>query len=359
MAQDAAAAGEPEGLIAWGALLLGRRRRLLVLSASLAVITLVVGLLLPRTYSARGAFTPQVSTSPLSRLAGLAAQFGVGNLPGNDQTASPDFYADLVRSEQLRRALVTTEYVVVQGRDTVRGTLVDFYRINERTPALAREVAVKKLVGDLSVSVNVRTGVVELEARARWPGLALQLVEQTLARLNQFNLETRQSQAASERKFAEISVVQAKNDLREAEDRMQQFLTQNREFRNSPQLTFQNERLQREVDTRQQVYTSLVQSYEQARIEEVRNTPVITVVEAPILPVKPESRLLAFKIVIAMTLGLLLGIGWTLAEDFMSRNRVVDPDGSEQLSMLWRQTKSDLRRPWRLFRRSEDGPTSP
>ena len=108
--------------------------------------------------------------------------------------------------------------------------------------------------------------------------------------LDSFNLETRQPQAASERRFVEERLGQAKDELLDAEDRLLTFLNQNREFQNSSQLSFEHDRLLREVRLRQDVVTSLTESHEQARIEEVRNTPVITIVQAPELPALPTDE---------------------------------------------------------------------
>src|SRR5262249_435769 len=63
----------------------------------------------------------------------------------------------------------------------------------------------------------------------------------------------------------------------------------------------------REVSMRQAVYTTLVQSYEAARIDEVRNTPVITVMEPPDVPAKADPRLALLKSLLAGIVGLGLG----------------------------------------------------
>ena len=55
----------------------------------------------------------------------------------------------------------------------------------------------------------------------------------------------------------------------------------------------------------QQIYTSLAQAYEQAKIEEVRDTPVITVLQPPEIPVLPNSR----RVVVKTVLGFILGLG--------------------------------------------------
>jgi uncharacterized protein involved in exopolysaccharide biosynthesis len=62
------------------------------------------------------------------------------------------------------------------------------------------------------------------------------------------------------------------------------------------------------VDLRQQVYTSLAQSYESARLEEVRNTPVTTVIS------RPEGSAVNLRppLVLNLFLGLLLGVALAL-----------------------------------------------
>jgi uncharacterized protein involved in exopolysaccharide biosynthesis len=53
--------------------------------------------------------------------------------------------------------------------------------------------------------------------------------------------------------------------------------------------------------------------YEQARMDEVRNTPLITIVEKPNVPLKPESRHLfrnaVFGVVVALILALIAVLG--------------------------------------------------
>jgi len=88
---------------------------------------------------------------------------------------------------------------------------------------------------------------------------------------------------------------------------MQSFLQRNR-VATSPDLVFDRERLQREITLRQQTYTTLLQSQEEARIREVRDTPVITVLEQPALPALPESRHVAANAAMGAVVGFLLAI---------------------------------------------------
>src|SRR5207244_4476199 len=95
---------------------------------------------------------------------------------------------------------------------------------------------------------------------------------------------------------------EALTELRTAEQAMQDFLVRNRQYQNSPPLQFEASRLQRRIDLTQQVYTNLVQAYEQARVAEVRNTPVLTIIDKPEGSAQPSVRLRTLGI-----LGVLLG----------------------------------------------------
>jgi uncharacterized protein involved in exopolysaccharide biosynthesis len=135
-----------------------------------------------------------------------------------------------------------------------------------------------------------------------------------------------------------------------AEDHLQEFLQRNRDFRGAPQLAFEYDRLQRDVAMRQAVYTNLMQALEQSKIEEVRNTPVISMVERPILPAKPDSRLIALKALIAVLAGGLIGLAAALSIDFLSSGSQVPLDDRKYLVQLGREAWADFRRPWKLFR---------
>jgi uncharacterized protein involved in exopolysaccharide biosynthesis len=231
-------------------------------------------------------------------------------------------------------------------------TLVEHYESSGDTPARRRDEAIQSLEQNLETTVDATSGVVELRATATDPALALMINQRVLDLVNQFNLHTRQSQAAMERRFTEGRLEEVRGDLREAEDRQQRFLQRNRDYQNSPELLFQSERLQREVEFRQQLYTVLAESYERAKIDEVRDTPVITVVERPELPARPDRRGLLKWGLVSLILGLILGSILALIREALARTRSDEPAEYAELAELWRSSKDDLLHPWRPLRRA-------
>jgi len=284
-----------------------RHRRMILGTGLVAFLFIgVYTFVRPRTYTSSALFMPQSSEGALSRLSGLAATFGV-SVPLTDAGSSPAFYADLLKSRDVLRRTVETRYAFATPDDSVHGTLIELFRERGDTPAARRDAAAKDLLGTIDVTVGRETGTVELEVSTRWPELSRQVAARMIDLVSDFNLHRRQTKAGAERQFVEGRVTEAKDSLHAAEARLQGFLQSNRDYRNSPQLLFEWGRLDREVSMQQQVYTSLVQSYEAARIDEVRNTPVITLMEAPDLPAKPDARLALLKGMLAGIVGLALG----------------------------------------------------
>jgi uncharacterized protein involved in exopolysaccharide biosynthesis len=320
----------------------------MVVGWGLLVLALVAGLTLyfPRTYTAKSTFMPQ-TRKQTSSLSGIAAQFGLA-MPTTDASQSPAFYADLVQSRGVLGSVVDTpfEYETEAGAK-VKGTLTDFYHSKGKTPALRRDAAIRRLGDDVNSTTVQKTGVVDLEVTVTQPALALQINQRLLELLNDFNLRSRQSQAGEERRFTERRLGEVKQDLRAAEDRLQQFLQRNRDMRNSPELTFQADRLQREVTMQQDVYTTLAQAYEQAKIEEVRDTPVITVVQQPELPVRPDRRGLIIKSLLGLIAGMLLGSALAFWKSYTTNTAGLATSEAAEFAVLRRQAAGDLLRPWR------------
>jgi uncharacterized protein involved in exopolysaccharide biosynthesis len=302
-----------------------------------------------RTYTVTAAFMPQAKRGA-SGLSGLAAQFGIA-LPLGETGPTPAFYVDLIKSRPLLGSLVDTRFTYQADTGTATGTLVEVYHSRGRTPALQRDAAIRRVAKNVDASDQPKTGLVDLEVKAIAPELAVQMTRRIIELVNTFNVETRQSQAAAERRFAEQRKVEVARDLRSAEDRLQLFLQRNRDYRNSPELSFQEDRLTRDVSTQQQLYNSLLEAYEQAKLEEVRDTPVLTVVEAPMLPVRPDSRGVITKGLAGLLVGGVLGMLLAFLREAILRLRDQSQPEVGEFRSLSRQLQSDLRRPWQPLRR--------
>ncbi len=345
--QGGEAAGSEISLIRLLNIVLAHRTLVASCAVLLFLVVVVVTLLLPRTYTVTSSFTPQ-SERLASNLAGIAAQFGVP-LPSADAGASPDFYVELLQSQRILGETIKTRYTFPSDTGQVSGTLVDIFEIEGETEAEKQELALRRLRGLITADLDRPSGVVTFDVETDNSALSAQIAKRLLDLLNRFNLETRQSQASAERRFTEGRLAEAKEELLQAENQLQAFLEVNRDLGTSPLLRFRQDRLEREVSVRQAVVSALAQNFEQARIDEVRDIPVITVVEAPLAPALPDRRMLLLKGVLALIAGALLGSLLAFVLAFVRASRTDPADELDEFRQLRRATARDIRRPWRLL----------
>jgi len=319
------------------------RRQVVVTAFALALVVAVLVFLTPRTYTSAASFTPQTTRANLGSLGGLAAQLGVA-VPGGETNQSPNFYADLLTSRTILEPLVGTPLDFTANGERHQGTFEQLAKLKGDS-ARRTEAAIKKLRQSLAVSVSPKTGVVRLELKTRYAAESALLTQKVLALLNDFNVETRRTQASAQRQFLEQRFAAVSQELRQAEDAARDFAQQNRgDISGSPPLALQQERLNRAVTTRSQVVVTLTTALEQAKLDEIRDTPLITITEAPSLPASPDPRGLIVKTILAFIVGLFVGAVIALMRFAIAANRRARPDTFAELSAELEAAKSDLKR---------------
>ena len=293
-------------VLALGSVILRRRRLVMTLGFFGSVAGLASGLLSTRMYKASATFMPQGTDIGMSGLALAASQFGI-RVPSSGSGWGTTIYVALARSRALLEPIVldTIKVDEEQGR---RIPVMDLLKIKAPTQALRTELAVRKLRDIVTSEEDKKQGAVTLTVKTRWPSVSFWVAERLVRGVNLFNVDSRKSQAKAERMFVESQTAEAEHALRDAEDRLQTFLQQNRAMSNSPQLEFERDRLQRAMQLRQSIYSTLEQDREEARIREVRDIPVITVLDEPRLPVVAEPRRALLKGIAGGAVGTILGI---------------------------------------------------
>lgn len=342
-APDAVPAGEQiSSFVVAGTLLRGRRRigKWVLIGGCLGLIPVIIA---RSTYTATATFVPQSSGDDShSSLASLAGQFGISVGGGSSQTQSPQFYADLLLSRVILAPLADESFVVDSGKPA--RTLPSLVGVTEKDSARRVDLTVEALTENvLSYDISKETGVISLRVKTKWRSLSLAIENELLTRVNAFNLHTQQTSATAERVFTEARLADAKQSLRQAEDQLEAFLQRNRQYQNSPELQFAHDRLQRVVDVQQGVVTSLTQNYEDVRIREVRDTPVITILQQPAVPVDANWRPWLF-LAIGLPFGAILGTMLVLASEILRRLRTVPDPETRNFFVAYDDTLAALRR---------------
>jgi uncharacterized protein involved in exopolysaccharide biosynthesis len=227
-------------------------------------------------------------------------------------------------------------------QDTIQ--LLDWYETDARE-ALARRLDVgrKILAKQVRVSLDERSGVITVEVSDRDPRIAAGVAATLVANLNDFNLRSQQTTSRATREFLEGRLAAVMAELTRAEEDARNFLRVNRRLQDSPTLQLEYSRLQRRVDILQQGYVELASQVEHARSAEVRDTPVITVLQRPTPPARRSSPRRKLIVVGWFLVGSVCAIAWVGARawllQYSSSGSTAWSDFVNELSAIRRRDK--------------------
>jgi uncharacterized protein involved in exopolysaccharide biosynthesis len=304
----------------------------------------IVLLLQRPVYTGTTTFTPETPTPTglsggLAGLAGLAGQLGISVM--SPTSVSPDFFSGVLHSREILRATLESEF---PDSSTVpphaARRLIDILQIKGRSPEERRETAIRRLTHQTDVVIDRRTGIVSLNVEMPSRELAAQVANRMVELLNRFNLERRQSQSREERRFSGERLATAERELRAAEQAHLSFLQRNRAYSESPLLSFEVNRLFRDVQLKQEVFLTLTKSYEQARISEVRDTPVLTVIDSAVPPIQRTRPRRTLGVLIALLISTLIGIAAAYVVDLRATGRLNRRSDYRELQEAWEEARS-------------------
>jgi len=295
------------------ALLFWRPLQTAAICAFLALLFAVIGLVYPRKYTATASFVPE--QSPSARLAtGLGAIAGQLGVPlGGDPATSPRFYADLVTSRSLLERLLEQQFGADSTHRTKGRSLTDILEIPGKPPPQRANRAVRALRKRIAADASLRTAVVSVTVTMPDGALAADVANAVLVQLNNFNSAQRQSSARRRREFLDEQMRQQALKIQSLEEELRSFLEANRLTREAPHLALREQRLHRQLDAEQEVYVALRRNFDQARLDEVNDAPVITVIDRPAIPTEADGFSNKIRLALALFLGVVVGSAVTIA----------------------------------------------
>ena len=311
--------------------------RLLAFGLAGGLAGVALGFALHSRYTATARFTAQSPSSTRigNNLATLAGQFGLNLDLGVGGVSSPEFYADIVQTREVLEQVLLARYPMTGGTDST--DLLKFLRLDAASSARNKETGVKKLRRAIHVDV-ARSGMVTVNVTLNDPTVAAAVANTLIDRLNAFTVSRLQFQSRQQRLFAEERLSSAQQELHEAEQDEVVFLERNRLWEQSPMLRAQYARLQRVTQTKQDIVATLSRAYEEARLQEARDTPNITVVEAAIAPTRRSWPPRALFGLAGFFIGLTIASVGLWGSHWLSEARR-SPEGAELLA-AWRAAVS-------------------
>jgi len=145
-----------------------------------------------------------------------------------------------------------------------------------------------------------------------------------LEELDAHQREYNSAKVSETRKFIEERIVETEKELNAAEETLKNFRERNRLINNSPALQLEQQRFSREVAVLTGVFTSLKQQLETSKIEEVRESEYVVVLDPPEAPLYKSSPKRKQSVLLAGILGIGLGIGMAFVRNWYESSKAED-----------------------------------
>jgi uncharacterized protein involved in exopolysaccharide biosynthesis len=261
--------------------LLEKRRQIIVWSVALAVLVGVIALLMPLKYKAELSLTPVVNNKSSTALGGFAALAGA--TLNNGYQLTPTRMVELLKSRTVLAGVGMSRVTPSKPETVIDRLLGEKYTRNDE------EEVEKKLERLLSVGSSKETGTISVSVFHRDSALARVIAERVVDSASQIFVRTSKAQAQQLRIAQEGRVESARSELAQAEERLRQFRFANRATPPFSAAAIDLQRLNRDIQMAEQVYTQAITDQQAAYARELEATPTV-VVQDPLPPILPKLR---------------------------------------------------------------------
>jgi uncharacterized protein involved in exopolysaccharide biosynthesis len=316
-----------------------------------AALSLVASLLLPRDWVAGGSFVVSDSKPDAGAgLAGLTQKFGI-DLSSGGAGYSPRFYAYLLKSKAILSEIAQLKLKPPYKK--AGQSVMDALDVRGKTESIRLERAVEQLSRIITATFDQRVEVTDYSVVTDDPELSRQIAASLFEHLNEFVTLHHQSRASVEKKFVEARLVSTNKELSAAEDALAEYVIRNRGYQKAPEQTIEFTRLSRRVRELEGVLSTLTESFEKARIEEVRDSPVLSAVDEVERPALPEHRSKTKWILVAVLVVFAAWFATFFARRLLGLSTPAQPGDPTRFADIWPTLKRELRRPWTLLMREQ------
>jgi tyrosine-protein kinase Etk/Wzc len=297
-----------------------RRGRLLAFVLAAAVLSAGISLLLPRWYRAEATILPPTEggSDTFGLMSALVENTALAKLGLFSSTTPSDIYVEILRSR------------------TIREPLVNDFALRRVYDTKGLEPTLKELGSHIAISTSP-SGIVTVQVEDRDPKRAADMTNEMVAGLDRFNRESVNTRAKRTREFLEGRLAESRTRMAQAESLLTAYEQKNkvvatteaaavgpmadviaqklslevrrsymasytrpgnaslrevdaeigamdRELARLPGLKQTGSRLALDAEIQRRVFTLITAQYEEARVQETRDTPTLTVLDNARVP---------------------------------------------------------------------------
>lgn len=327
-------------------------RLILKWCAVAAIIGLVAGFSIPKTYTVTATLAPESQSGSVSGAASLARSFGfnIGGANSGSDALVPSLYPDIVNSNPFvvelfrepvtfthKKEQLTADYYtylaeyqktawwskvisapskalgwcigLVTGREEEEDngiSDIDPYALTFRQGEMAAS-----LRRNMSVSVDTKTYVVSVSVTAQDPNVATHITEVVIDGLKRHITEYRTEKSRHDMEYYQQMCDETQAEYLEAQQRYARYVDSNHAVA-LESYRIEESRLKNEASLKFELYNQMAQQLQLSRAQVQQDTPVLAVIDPPSVPFKKSKPSKAKILVLFVFLAACCAIVWVL-----------------------------------------------
>ena len=259
-----------------------------------------------------------------SQMQGIASQFGL-NLP----TASKEpewIYPDIIKSRTLAKKMLSRKFTT--NRFGVEKPLLEILVFKNGSSSTITDTLISEGADAVIRMIDIQQNgsSYKLTVSASEPLFARDFVIALIEELDNYQRDYNKSIKSETRKFIEERILQTKMELMLAEEKLKNFRDRNRRIQNSPNLLLEEQRLSRDASVLTGVYTTLKQQLETTKIEEVKDSDYVVVLDPPEAPLSRSKPRKKIMVILSGVFGLGVGLFLGLLREFFEKSNKDDKE---------------------------------
>lgn len=315
-----------------------------------AVIGLVIGFSIPKTYTAGVTLAPEVQQKTGSGVSSIASMMGV-NLNNTLDAINAEMFPDVVHSTPFIVELFDLPVTFERKDSVITTTLLDYmknyqhypwwnyiilapkrlvvwcYNLIEQDiekgdnsgddiislhnlPKSDRNV-VKYFVDKIQVNVDKKTLKTDMSLEMQDPQVVYLVMDAIVENLKKYMTEYRSSKSRQDVENLSVICELRKADYYKAQQAYANYIDSNKSvIRQSAQA--ERERLQQEMNLAYQVYSQVATQMEGARIQAEQAKPVFAIVHPPVIPLRQSAPVKSMILLITIFISGICAAAWVL-----------------------------------------------
>jgi uncharacterized protein involved in exopolysaccharide biosynthesis len=292
------------------ALLWSKKKFIILVTLITTAVFIGLTFLMTPTYLSSTVILPDMGKDKLGPLGDLASLAGI-NIGG--EVIMVKLYPDIIQSEAVLTPVIENKYKSKFYDQPVN--LIEYFEIEEETPRRTQEVILERMRKLLKIEMSQKTGLLTYSIETKDAQVSADILNKITDELNNFLLTKKATNAGEQRKWIDQRLKEVKVDLSKAENLLKEFREKNRRVIDSPQLLLEQERLIRAVTIQTTVYSTLIQQYEMAKIEELKYVPIINVLDGAIPAARKKSPKRSYFAIAGMFLSFFGAVGYVIVKN--------------------------------------------